>query len=266
MSKTKKKKTFPFFCYPDRLPPRLGWGMIFLHAKPTDKVEYTSVSRVPPIFHFSAKYYDHIKNQYLRKAAANLTFSQEVKWQRGLPSMPYNQYSFDHIYKADDIITPPQTRKVYTEKPASSKVLDSLALLAEDTTQSVKKESSASSKKMKKPKPRFLDQKADRPRIKRPCRMLDILDLPPSPDRSLEKREAWLPPAEKEARGWENLVLEKLNKRTARWIQSRRPLRHGVSSNRWQSSLRRQQYDWSHIRDELVSPSDLELLTQKICK
>ena len=31
--------------------------------------------------------------------------------------------------------------------------------------------------------------------------------------------------------------------------------------SKWQSFLR-QQYDWSHIRDELTSSSDLELLKQ----
>ncbi|GAB1297609.1 HEAT repeat-containing 4 [Apodemus speciosus] len=66
-------------------------------------------------------------------------------------------------------------------------------------------------------------------------------------------------PGEKEARGWEAIVLEKLDKRTARWIQSKRPVRPGQSPNKWQPFLR-QQYDWSHIRDELTSSSDLELL------
>lgn len=78
---------------------------------------------------------------------------------------------------------------------------------------------------------------------------------------NLEEREGWLLPREREARAWEAIVLEKLNKRTARWIQSKRPLRPGASPNKWQSFLR-QQYDWSHIRDELTSTSDLELLKE----
>ncbi|EPQ07501.1 HEAT repeat-containing protein 4 [Myotis brandtii] len=88
----------------------------------------------------------------------------------------------------------------------------------------------------------------------------DFLSLPPTPDLELEG-ETWLPPHEKEARAWEAIVLEKLDKRTARWIQNKRPLRPGVSPNKWQSFLR-QQYDWSHIRDELSSASDLELLKE----
>ena len=56
-------------------------------------------------------------------------------------------------------------------------------------------------------------------------------------------------------------MLEKLNKRTARWIQSKRPPRPGVSASKGQSFLR-QQYAWSHIRDELTSSSDLDLLKQ----
>lgn len=88
-----------------------------------------------------------------------------------------------------------------------------------------------------------------------------MLSLSLSPDVNLEGKEAWLPPPEKEARVWESIVLEKLNKRTALWIQNKRPLRPGASPNKWQSYLH-QQYDWSHIRDELTSASDLELLKQ----
>lgn len=88
-----------------------------------------------------------------------------------------------------------------------------------------------------------------------------MLDLSLAPEVNLEERETWLPPPEKEARAWEAVVLEKLNKRTARWIQNKRPPRPGVSTSKWQSFLRHQ-YDWSHIRDELTSSSDLDLLKQ----
>lgn len=274
MTKPKKRKGFSFHCLEPQ-PPRLGWGMIFLHSKPTDKAECGSVSRVPPVFHFSPRHCKQLKNQYLKKAAANLSFSQDVRWQRGLPSMPFHLYNFEQIYNTENIRSPPQTRKTDTKKPEYTGALytstflpevithftktHTSTFLPEDFTYFAKTQSCMGSKTPKKPKPRSPEQKAfpgqGRHRNVKP----EILELSPSPDESLEERETWLPPGEKEARGWEAIVLEKLDKRTARWIQSKRPVRPGQSPNKWQTFLR-QQYDWSHIRDELTSSSDLELL------
>ncbi|MBZ3888163.1 HEAT repeat-containing protein 4 [Sciurus carolinensis] len=256
MTRTQKKKTFSHH-YPLPIPPRLGWGMTLGFSKLKNQEVCETVSNVPPIFHFSPQRCAQLKNQYLKKAAANLTFSQEVMWQRGLPSMPYSQYSFDHIYDTDDIVPPAQIRKAQPEKLASAK-----SLRAGDTSQAVKSASSDNRvKKKKKSKPASPVQKASPPLTLYSHQDPDLLSPPPSPDVNMEEREVWLPPREKEARAWEAIVLEKLSKRTARWIQSKRPARPGVSPNKWQAFLR-QQYDWSHIRDELTSKSDLELLKQ----
>ncbi|KAM5244703.1 HEAT repeat-containing protein 4 isoform 1-T1 [Hipposideros larvatus] len=260
MTTTQKGKTI----LPHRLhqpfPPRLGWGMIF-YLKPRGKEECASVSGELPAFHFSPQHCAHLKNQYLKNAASNLTFSQEVVWQRGLPSIPYSQYRFDHLYNADNIIQPFHIRKTRPEKPVSFKVLDSSGPSARIPSTAVKTDSSANLMKLKKSKSARAVRETTRPLILRPCRDPDMLSLSLSPDVSLEERESWLPPSEKEARVWEAIVLEKLNKRTARWIQNKRPLRPGAPPNKWQSFLH-QQYDWSHIRDELTSASDLELLKQ----
>ncbi|CAO2586857.1 HEAT repeat-containing protein 4 [Lemmus lemmus] len=259
MTKPRKKKASSTRC-PESQPPRLGWGMTFLYWKPTDKVECTSIPRVPPVVRFSPRHCEHIKDQYFKKAAGDLSFSQDVRWERGLPSMPFSQYSFEHIYNTDDIIPPLQARETHTEKPAYIRALHASELLAGDITHFVKTRSPVGSKKApKKTKPKDLDQKASPPRTRYSRLKPDMLDLSPSADEILEERETWLPPGEKEARGWEAIVLEKLDKRTARWIQNKRPPRPGQSPNKWQSFLR-QQYDWSHIRDELTSESDLELL------
>ncbi|XP_032338217.1 LOW QUALITY PROTEIN: HEAT repeat-containing protein 4 [Camelus ferus] len=259
MTRTQKGKSFLSHRFHQSLPPRLGWGMI-LYLKPRNK-ECSSISSVPPVLHFSPQRCAHVKSQYFKKAAANFSFSQEVVWQRGLPSVPYSQYSFDHLYNADNIIQPPQIRKARPEKPVSLKFLDSSGPSTRVTSQAMKMESAANLKKLKKSKPGSAVQEASGPLVLSPSRDPDMLDLSLSPDVTLEERGAWLPPPEKEARAWEAVVLEKLNKRTARWIQNKRPLRPGVSPSKWQSFLR-QQYDWSHIRDELTSTSDLELLKQ----
>nr|XP_048305086.1 HEAT repeat-containing protein 4 isoform X2 [Myodes glareolus] len=259
MTKPRKKMAPSTRCLEPQLP-RLGWGMTFLYRKPTDQLACTSISRVPPVLRLSPRHCEHIKDQYVKKAAADLSFSQDVCWQRGLPSMPFNQYSFEHVYNTDDIIPPLQAKKTHTEKPAYTRAPHALELLAGDITHFGKTQSPVGSKKIpKKPKPKGLDQKASPPRSRYSRSKPDMLDLSPSPDESLEERETWLPPGEKEARAWEAIVLEKLDKRTARWIQNKRPPRPGQSPNKWQSFLR-QQYDWSHIRDELTSASDLELL------
>nr|XP_019588954.1 PREDICTED: HEAT repeat-containing protein 4 [Rhinolophus sinicus] len=260
MTRTQKGKTVLRHHLHQSSSPRLGWGQIF-YLKPKSKEECTSVSGVLPVFHFSPQHCAYLKNQYLKKAASNLTFSQEVVWQRGLPSIPYSQYSFDHLYNADGIIQPPHLRKTRPEKPIRFKVLDSSGPSARVASHTVKTESSANLMKLKKSKSAHTVQETRRPLIFRPCRDPDMLSLSVSSDVNLESQEAWLPPPEKEARVWESIVLEKLNKRTARWIQNKRPLRPGASPNKWQTYLH-QQYDWSHIRDELTSASDLELLKQ----
>ncbi|XP_027408168.1 HEAT repeat-containing protein 4 isoform X2 [Bos indicus x Bos taurus] len=262
MTRTEKGKTILPHRFPQSLLPRLGWGMIFSNVKPRNKKECASVSGVPPVFHFSPQHCAHLKNKYLNKASANLTFSQEVVWQRGLPSVPYSQYSFDHLYDASGIIQPRQVRKARPEKkPICLKVSDSPGPPTKVTSQAVKTESYANLTKLKKSKPASAGQEASSPLSLHPSGELDMLDLSLAPEVNLEERETWLPPPEKEARAWEAVVLEKLNKRTARWIQNKRPPRPGVSTSKWQSFLR-QQYDWSHIRDELTSSSDLDLLKQ----
>nr|KAF6484833.1 HEAT repeat containing 4 [Rousettus aegyptiacus] len=260
MTRTQREKNFLPYCLHRSLPPRLAWGMIF-YLKPRSNEECTSISSVPPVFDFSPQYCAHLKNQYLKKAASNLTFSREVVWQRGLPSIPYSHYSFDHVYNADNIIQVPYIRKARTEKPVRFKFLDSSGPSARVTSQAMKTERSVNLKKPKKSNLARTVQETSCVHILHPSGDSDTLRLSLSPDMNLEEREAWLPPPEKEARAWEAIVLEKLNKRTARWIQNKRPLRPGVSPNKWQSFLR-QQYDWSHIRDELTSASDLELLKQ----
>ncbi|XP_060031511.1 HEAT repeat-containing protein 4 [Erinaceus europaeus] len=255
MMNPQQKKTFSSLRFRQHLPPRLGWGMIFPRLKPGSRKACASVSNVPPVFPFSPQHCVQLKNLYFQNASTNLTFSQEVVWQRGLPSIPYSQYNFDYLYNTDDIIQQHQTRRTRPEKPVKVKFLEPSV-----ASQEVKRETSVNLK-LKKSKPENTAQKKICHPIPHPSENSDLLDLSVSPDINLEKRETWLPPAEKEARAWEDIVLEKLDKRTARWIQSKRPLRPGFSPNKWQSFLR-QQYDWSHIRDELTSSSDLDLLNR----
>ncbi|XP_004699081.2 HEAT repeat-containing protein 4 isoform X1 [Echinops telfairi] len=258
MSQTSKGKPFLPPHLHQSLPPRLRWGMLFWSMRPGDQAECTSVARVPPAFRFGLQHCVRLKHQYVKNAAADLTFSQEVVWQRGLPSVPYSQCTFDHIYNTDTIIQPPKGRNTQPGKPVSFRVLDSSGPSAVVISQAVKTRRLVHlKKKLKKSKVASTVQE------KSPGLQSDkepsLVGLAPSLDVDLEEREVWLSPLEKETRAWEDLMLQQLNQRTARWILNKRPLRPGVSPNKWQSFLH-QQYDWSHIRDELTSTSDLELL------
>ncbi|CAK6431938.1 unnamed protein product [Pipistrellus nathusii] len=259
MARNQQEKTFLPQVLHQSPPLQLGWGVPFSHGKPKGQEECASLSSVPPAFHFSPQHCADLKNQYFKKAASHLTFSQEVVWQRGLASVPYNQYNFHHLYRPGSIVQPPPIRKARPEKPVRLGFLDSSSPSARVTSPAEKPRSPTFFRKKKKKSVSTGREKSCSP-IPHPCQVPELLSPPPTPDLNLE-RETWLPPHEKEARAWEAIVLGKLNKRTARWIQNKRPLRPGVSPNKWQSFLRHQ-YDWSHIRDELSSASDLELLKE----
>ncbi|XP_043845460.1 HEAT repeat-containing protein 4 [Dromiciops gliroides] len=247
---------------------RLGWGMALCCFKSGNKPQCDSFSGVPPVSPSSSQHCARLKKQYLKQASAELSFSQEVLQQWGLPCIPYSQYNFDHIYSTENIISLPkstefQARKAPKFKPLlSSSIMDLPSLPAlQPVTKSVK-----APKKRKLRRPKKESSPSDSPARSSSSPASEIMDsqstiLSNTPEWKLEQRETWLKPSEKEARGWENIVLKKLNKRTARWILNKRPPRPGVPPSRWQSFLRHQ-YDWSHIRDELSSASDLELLAQ----
>ncbi|XP_068948232.1 HEAT repeat-containing protein 4 [Petaurus breviceps papuanus] len=247
----------------------LGWGMALCCFKSGSKLQCHSFSGVPPVSPNISQHCAHLKNQYLKQASAELSFSQEVLQQWGMPCVPYSQYNFDHIYNTENIISLPKSREFQARKAPklkpllSSSIMDLKSLPAlQPTTKSVK----TPKKRKLKRRPKKESSPSDSSARSSSSPAFEIMDsqstiLSNTPEWKLEQRDIWLKPAEREARGWENIVLKKLNKRTARWILNKRPPRPGVPPSKWQSFLRHQ-YDWSHIRDELSSASDLELLAQ----
>nr|XP_020842001.1 HEAT repeat-containing protein 4 isoform X1 [Phascolarctos cinereus] len=246
---------------------RLGWGMALCCFKSGSKLQCDSFSGVPPVSPNSFQHCARLKKQYLKQASAELPFSQEVLRQWGLPCIPYSQYNFDHIYNTENISLSKnrefQAQKAPKLKPLfSSSIMDLPFLPAlQPITKSVKTPEKC---KLRRPKKEIspsnsLARSSSSPVSEIMDSQSTILSNPS--EWKLEKRETWLRPAEREARSWENIVLKKLNKRTARWILNKRPPQPGVPPSKWQSFLRHQ-YDWSHIRDELSSASDLDLLAQ----
>ncbi|XP_074091867.1 HEAT repeat-containing protein 4 isoform X2 [Macrotis lagotis] len=207
-----------------------------------------------------------LKSQCLQQVSAGLSFSRDVLQQWGLPRTSYAQYEFDRLYSTENIISPRKKRE--TPKLPKFKAMLSSSIMGIPSlpalpplTQGVQ---APKSRKLRRPK------EASSPRSAQAqpssCPASEIMAsgstlLDNVAEWRLQQRKTWLRPGEREARGWENIVLGKLNQRTARWLLHKGPPRPGLPASRWQSFLR-QQYDWSHIRDELSSASDLQLLAQ----
>ncbi|XP_055989318.1 HEAT repeat-containing protein 4 [Sorex fumeus] len=263
MTNPPQKTTFFSRRYPRWLQPRLKWGMSFFHVRPQTVARGTAVPPAPPVFQFSPQHKDHLREQYLQRAAAELTFAPDVVAQRGVASIPYQQCHFGHLYHAHPFHVGPPLRA--TTGPCRC---PSLGMSEHPVVEG------ASGRRIV---PAVRSRRVARyKRLQRKTRPEVVLaPRPPDPspslgatlrrqdfeDPSLEQQESWMAPSEGSTKFWENLVLEKLNKRTARWILSKRPQKAGVPTSKWQSFLRHQ-YDWSHIRDELTSESQLKLLEQ----
>lgn len=271
MKRPQQSKTSCSRRYPPQLLPPLSWGMNLSHIRPQPTAQGTSMSRVSPVFQFSPQHSIHLQERYLQSAAAKLTFSPDVVAQRGLASFPYLQCSFEHLYDWDPIRQPwaktshshhrlhlqprvpeyPNSHSKGTEAPATAHEVQAQSLARGKHQQQKAQaldETSPSHPHLALSRSRSLAEVAHRQ------------DLQPE-NLSLEKQNSWLEPPEKEARVWEAMVLAKLNKRTARWILNKRPLKPGATPSKWQNFLRHQ-YDWSHIRDEITSDSHLKLLAE----
>ncbi|XP_074146175.1 HEAT repeat-containing protein 4 isoform X2 [Sminthopsis crassicaudata] len=240
---------------------RLGYNPAFYHLKSGNK--HDSFSGVPSVSPSNSRHCARLKKQYLKQASADFSFSKEVLQQWGLPSLSFSQYNFDHIYSTENIVSKGnefQARKAPKFSPQLFPSLMDLPPLP--ALQPITK----GMKGPKKYKPRHSRKESspsDALARSFSCPASEIMEsqstiLEPTTDWKGDQRDTWLKPAEKEARGWENIVLKKLSKRTARWIQNKKVQRTG---GKWQNYLKHQ-YDWSHIRDELSSPSDLELVAQ----
>uniref|UniRef100_G3W7L5 HEAT repeat containing 4 n=1 Tax=Sarcophilus harrisii TaxID=9305 RepID=G3W7L5_SARHA len=243
---------------------RLGQNPAFYHLKSGNK--HDSFSGVPTVSPSNSRHCARTKKQYLKQASADFSFSKEVLEQWGLPSLPYSQYNFDHIYNTENIIskgTEFQARKAPKfSRQFSPSLMDLPSLPAlQPITKGIQ-----GPKKYKLRQSQKESSLGDALARSFSCPASEIMEsqspiLLPITDWRADPREPWLKSIEKETRGWENIVLKKLSKRTARWIQNKKTLRATGPSSKWQNFLRHQ-YDWSHIRDELSSPSDLELVTQ----
>ncbi|XP_044515909.1 HEAT repeat-containing protein 4 [Gracilinanus agilis] len=246
-------------------PLRLRMALCCL--KPGSKLRGDSSSTVPPISLTSPQNRARLHNQFIKQTSEELSFSQEVLQQWGFPGIPFSQYRFDQIYNTKEFITVHEFKarkapKLKSWLPPSIMELPSLPTLPPSSSRSAKIPKKHKLRKL----PKKLASPSDTSALSSTSPVSEILDsqttiLSSAAEWGLEQRETWLRPSEKETRGWENLMLKKLNKRTARWILNKLPPRPGVPPSKWQSFLKHQ-YDWSHIRDELSSASDLELLAQ----
>ncbi|XP_054989166.1 HEAT repeat-containing protein 4 isoform X2 [Sorex araneus] len=264
MTNPHQKTTVFSHRYPRWLHPRLKWGMSF-HGRPPQTVAgSTAVPPAPPVVQFSPRHNEHLRERYLQQAAAELTFAPDVVAQRGLASVPYLECRFEHLYQAHPFHVAPPPRA--TTRPSRSPGLGTPEHPAVEGTSARRTVPALRTQRVARYYNRL--QRKARPEVVPPPRPPDnspslgsTLRRQDFEDPSLEQQESWMAPPDGSTKFWEALVLEKLNKRTARWILSKHPQKGGVPPSKWQGFLRHQ-YDWSHIRDELTSESQLRLLEQ----
>ncbi|XP_038621432.1 LOW QUALITY PROTEIN: HEAT repeat-containing protein 4 [Tachyglossus aculeatus] len=247
-----------FFCPNDPFPLSAEEKPIGSRSRPG--------SDGPPAEPLRRRRHDRLRARYVKAAAADLRFAEDVVRRRGPAGLPYGRYDFARLYDPSDVVARPKGHVPRAGRPALPP--------SEPGDRSGPPLRPTGPEGPRKPRGSRRAPGADdaaRETSPPPPAAPEGPDLPAGPRPvsggwKPEQRGAgpWLRASEKEALEWENLVLGKLDRRTARWIVTRAPAppgRPGGLPERWQGFLH-QQYDWSHIRDELTSASDLELLAE----
>uniref|UniRef100_A0A8C8R4Y6 HEAT repeat containing 4 n=1 Tax=Pelusios castaneus TaxID=367368 RepID=A0A8C8R4Y6_9SAUR len=247
--------------FPDSDDPS---GRLLLHSGSTPG------SRTKPTtplqdFCLSKEHYELYQKKYFRKIATDLRFSKDVVKHRGLQSLPYKECDFKSLYDVSDIIQKPK-RKEPTAKKVGKKPLKLHPLQQppchtkldffppkdimtkvplEERLQRAKLDSSS--------KESFLP-----PITPLPC---ESPILSSSMTRKQSKRVSTdnIQESKSEDQGWEQMLLEKLNRSTAQWIVNQQPAWGGWIQEKVHG-FKKQKFDWNRIRDELSSESELRLL------
>ncbi|XP_074853208.1 HEAT repeat-containing protein 4 [Carettochelys insculpta] len=250
---------------------------LVLRSDSTASSQTTKASTPLKNFCLSRQHCRHPQKKYLLKIATDLRFSQEVVKHRGLQSLSYKEYDFKGLYDASDIIQ-------------NSKRKDPSAKIVKQTTHKLcplKQPPHHMKLHFSSPKDTAVEVPMEK-RLQRgkPGSSLKESSLPPIPpsspcespasetfltepyemvSSSMARRQTKrvstdnIQESESKAQGWEQMLLEKLSRSTAQWIVNQQTVWGGwIQGN--VHGFKKQEFDWSRIRDEISSESELRLL------
>uniref|UniRef100_A0A674IYS4 Uncharacterized protein n=1 Tax=Terrapene triunguis TaxID=2587831 RepID=A0A674IYS4_9SAUR len=251
-------------------------GRLVLRSGSTASSQTTKASTPLQDFCLSKQHYRLYQKKYFLKIATDLRFSKEVVKHRGLQSLPYKECDFKDLYSTSDIIQKPKRKEPTAKKvgqqpfklcplkqPPCHMKLDfsppkdtRIKGPMEKRLQSAKLDSSLRESSLPPITPSLpCESPASQTFLTESYEMLSS---------SMTRRQAKRVPmdniqeSKSEARGWEQMLLEKLNRSTAQWIVNQQTAWGGWIQN--VHGFKKQKFDWNRIRDELSSESELRLL------
>nr|XP_042705312.1 HEAT repeat-containing protein 4 isoform X3 [Chrysemys picta bellii] len=251
-------------------------GRLVLRSGSTASSQTTKASTPLQDFCLSKQHYRLYQKKYFLKIATDLRFSKEVVKHRGLQSLPYKECDFKDLYSTSDIIQKPKRKEPTAKKvgpqpfklcplkqPPCHMKLDfsppkdtRIKVPMEKRLQSAKLDSSLKESSLPPITPSLpCESPASQTFLTESYEMLSS---------SMTRRQAKRVPMDNiqepksEARGWEQMLLEKLNRSTAQWIVNQQTAWGGWIQN--VHGFKKQKFDWNRIRDELSSESELRLL------
>nr|XP_025043290.1 HEAT repeat-containing protein 4 isoform X3 [Pelodiscus sinensis] len=250
---------------------------LVLHSSSTASFRTPKPSTPSQDLCLSKQHYRLYQKKYFLKVATNLRFSKEVVKHRGLQSLSYKEYDFKDLYNASDIIQRPKrkdpTAKIVKQQPLKPRPLKQpphnmkldysppkdikIKVPMEERLHTAKLSSSLKESSLPPITPSLpFESPASQTFLTEPCEMLSS-----SMARRQTKRVSMdnTQESESEAKGWEQMLLEKLNKSTAQWIVNQQTAWGGWIQEKVHG-FKKQKFDWSRIRDELSCESELRLL------
>nr|XP_048711054.1 HEAT repeat-containing protein 4 isoform X2 [Caretta caretta] len=252
-------------------------GRLVLRSGSTVSCQTTKASTRLQDFCLSKQHYKLYQKKYFLKIATDLRFSKEVVKHRGLQSLPYKEYDFKDLYNASDIIQKPKRKEPIAKKVGQQPF--KLSPLKQPPRHMKLDFSSPKDTRVKVP----MEERLQRTKLDSSLKESSLPPITPSLpcespatqtfltesyemlSSSMTRRQAKRVPmdniqeSKSEARGWEQMLLEKLNRSTAQWIVNQQSAWGGwIQGN--VHGFKKQKFDWNRIRDELSSESELRLL------
>ncbi|XP_074921534.1 HEAT repeat-containing protein 4 isoform X2 [Chelonoidis abingdonii] len=251
-------------------------GRLVLHSGSTASFPTTKASMPLQDFCLSKQHYRLYQKKYFLNIATDLKFSKEVVKHRALQSLPYKECDFKDLYSTSDIIQKPKSKEPVAKKvgqqpfklcplkqPPCHMKLDfspskdtRIKVPMEKRLQSAKLDSSLRESSLPPITPSLPCES--------PASQTFLTESYEILSSSMTRRQAKRGPTDNiqesksEALGWEQMLLEKLNRSTAQWIVNQQTAWGGWIQN--VHGFKKQKFDWNRIRDELSSESELRLL------